>query len=225
MPPVMNRQQKLDKAQNAIISATKRILGERIAQYAAAFIQRYGGAFDLRTFLQTGKVPLLVSLPPDRQQIFDAGTSAYINATWTHVNEKDRYRIVLMPAFILDAGAATIPQIVHQQIDSQMTLLIKRRSTIQTEAMRRFNIGNAPAAQGTLAAGAAEFSDLNAHVLDAELLHMGLEERLRNPFDTLQPNEQFTIQTNNLTGTDAAGAFNNDVFATLQGMALDIVTG
>lgn len=220
-----NRHQKLDRAQDAIIRQTKRVLGERFTLYAAAFIDRYGDAFNLRDFLQTAKVPLLVSLPPVRLKIYDGATKKFVNAQWLHINEKDRYRIVLMPAFNLDAGKDTIPQVFSEQIDTQLELSIKRRSTIQTEAFRRFNLGNAPAAQGALAGGVAEFSDLNQHTLDAELMHMGIEERLRNPFDTLQPNEQFELKATNLTGVAGVAGWDQDTFATLQGMALDIVTG
>ncbi|KAA0214133.1 hypothetical protein EDM80_07250 [bacterium] len=217
------RQQRLDAAQNAIIKATKRKLGERIADYASAYIERYGEAFNLRDFLQTARTPILVALPAIRQQIATAGM--FQNATWTHVNEKDRYRIVLMVAMQLDAGAFEIPQAVVDQIDNNGQLFITRRARVQTEAFRRFNLSRVGAAQGALAAGAAGFSAVNAHLLDAELLHMGVGERLRNPFDTLQPNEQFTMALNNLTGVAAVGAYAQNIFATFHGLAIDIITG
>lgn len=221
----MKMQKKLDASQNAIVRSTMRKLGKRISDFATAFIERYGEAFDLRTFLQTARTPLLVSLPVNRQQIFESGTSSYLNATWTHTNQKDRYRIVLMTALHIDAEGSEIPQAVLEDLNVRANLNITRRARIQVESMRRFLLGHAPAAQGALAAGAAGFSALEQHLLDAELLHTGIEERIENPFDVLQPDEDFSMNFQNLTGQDTFGAFDADIYGTLHGVAMDIITG
>jgi hypothetical protein len=228
------RNVRLDRAQDAIIRATRRLLGERIAKYAAAYIERYGGAFNLRDFLQTARTPMKVALPnvaasavavANRQQIVTA--NVFNNARWVHVNEKDRYRIVLMTGFTLDAVAAEIPQATIQQINDLAALLVTRRNRIQLESFARYQLGHAPARQGSVAAGpVAAFSAIDDRTLDEKLIPLGVEEALKNPFDTLQPNEQFEMGFSNLTGAAvAANVTGGAVFATLQGVAIDIVTG
>jgi hypothetical protein len=228
------RNVRLDRAQDAIVRATKRLLGERMSKYAAAYIERYGGAFNLRDFLQTARTPMKVALPnlaatgvtvANRQPVVTAGL--FVNARWVHVNEKDRYRIVLMTGFELDTnGAGPVPQAVSEQMNNLASLLVTRRNKIQLEAFRRYNMGVAEAHQSALAAGVADFGTTRDRTLDDLLLPQGVEEALKNPFDTLQPNEQFEVAFNNLTGVAVASPIvGNALFATLHGVAIDIVTG
>lgn len=212
------------KGARSVRQVANRRLANDMLDIAATALNRISQAFDVQKFLLTAKAIIPVILAPIRLQI--AASGVFQNANYVHVNSKNRYRLVLGTAFVLDNGATGVLDENAAQLANTGLVDITRRDWKSTEGINL--LGAEDWRQGSVAAGPAAVRNTTAwRSLYERLCPQGTKMAQFRPFDFLQPDEQFSQNFNNLSGTalTTPGGANATLFMTMRGVALDITQG